>query len=674
MHSHRPILPLLPALLLPFLAHPAFADAVSVKVEKVTFQIATKPEGPRGAPAPDPDNGNYALRNSQETVTPDTVEVIKLNNGLVEAWVCPAYGARVLRAFDPKTKAEYFYWGGDRNEDYIGWGTGGVEPSYPFFEHGVRLRQPAGYRIVKHANGAVTVAMDMRFTQHQKPRDKERYGRFTEESLNVMVTLEPDSSVIAWRQRRENPTPLPRSDRQWNCATYTQPLPTKEEDFLNKKTQQTEKRKVGDQTVVESKYRVIYPARWVVNHGPTEVHTSPHWTSLTNWKVSHFAIDAPYGLIGLYTIDRKLNQLRINDPKSSPGAKLYTGFHGGEGLVVEIWGGQGYVFEDPNKLIPAYAPSEFTNHFYNAEGIGEVTAANTEAAVSVNGTAFELVTTRPGPVRVTSNGKEVASGEGGPRNPIRGTFDGKQLAVIRDGKTLLAQTFPLERPAPLKETPVPPEIQAKFESLRTFKPSKAEMEQVMQNEGVASALGATAEAAKITDASNPDYALSIARTCYRIGALAEAERLAKLCPGPQADFLLGLLALEKGETTDFGKAGVEADYLRAVQKIRAKQPAEALQRVEAHLKSNPTAWRPRLARAFWAKDLQGAKALADENPGSPEAQLVLELLGETGAAKEKATLLANNPEAPEQVEAFRKEIVEGIWTPAKRFAPGVARN
>jgi hypothetical protein len=646
--------------------------AMSVEHETMTFQVAVRPQGPRGATEPAPEEGVYSLRGAETTLVPTTVEVIKVNNGLIEAWVAPDFGARLLRAFDVKTGVDYFNWTGEWNMDYLGFGSGGVEPSFPFFEHGVFLRQPAGHRVVRNEDGSVTVAMDMRFTQHQYPRDARRYGRFTEESLNVMVTVQPGSTVVEYRMRRENPTPLPRAGRLWNNATYHFPAETTEEERTHRRTGEVTTRTVIDRDYVRERYKIIFPARWVVDHGPTQVHSSPHHSNPGNWGVSHFAIDAPYGLMGVYDSREKVNFLRTNDPENSPAAKLYADFWGWRPghVMVELWGGQGLVFEKPQPLFPAYAPVEAANHYTLAQGIGEVTAANNEIAVSVDGDRFELVAFRAGTLRVRSGGNEVAAGDAGPDTPLRGTFDGNELVVLRDGVEVFRQTFPLDRPVPAQNEEIPAHIMAKFEELKTYggQPEQMlEMEQIHNNEGAPVAQDAI-RAAREFAGENALRALSLARTCYRVGAFDEAAALAARFPGPEADFVLGLIALERGQETDFGQAGVEANYLRALQQRQMGNPEAALELVNAFLAANPTAYRPRLARAFWAEDVPSARALSTENPGSPEALMVLGLLGEDRDAGDLETLLAGNPEAREQVEAFRIEITEGRFMPLKRYA------
>jgi hypothetical protein len=660
-----PRIPLL--LVVACLAGSAIHAAVTVEVETMTLQVGTKPMGPRGAKTPQEDLGAYSLRGAEEVRVPDAIEVIKLNNGWVEAWVAPAYGMRLLRAFDPKTGVDYFSWTGEWNTDYLGFGTGGVEPSFPFFEHGARLRQPAGYRVVHNAAGSVTVAMDQRFTQHRLPRDRQRYGRFTEESLNVMVTVFPDSSVVEYRMRKENPTPLPRSSRLWNCATLNFDAPMTEETVTDKKSGEVTTRRVADRDAVRARYKILYPARWVTDHGPTQVHTSPHWSNPSNWDVSHFAIDAPYGLMGVFDAKRSVSFLRFNDPATSPAAKLYSAFWGigPKKLIVELWGGKGLVFESPDELFPPYAPVEAVNQFAIAQGLGEVTHANAEIAVSAGDGFMDLLAFRPGILSVTYPGGTM-EGPSDPRRALRVPVGEGELRVSRDGKAIYRQTFPLERPLPAKETPVPEGIQQTFEALRDMAskhPLRFEREQVMHNEGAATAFTVLSQ----PDPSDPAVAASFARTAYRLGDFAKAGHWAGLADSAEGDVVLALLAMEEGQPLVFGRAGPEMGYARALLALRDGKAEDALRHVDAFLAVNPRAFRPRLARALWARDQEAAKALAAENPGSPEAQLVLERLGVDGAATEKEKLLANNPGAREQVEDFLVEVTTGAFKPLQRY-------
>ncbi|MFW6066677.1 MAG: hypothetical protein ACOC9S_07630, partial [Planctomycetota bacterium] len=80
-------------------------------------------------------------------------------------------------------------------------------------------------------------------------------------------------------------------------------------------------------------------------------------------------------------------------------------------------------------------------------------------------------------------------------------------------------------------------------------------------------------------------------------------------------------------------------------------------------------YRPRLMRAWLNEDISATKKLAETNPASPEAQLVLELLGVEGAADARKELIENSPGAERMVEDFRRELTKGEWRHVRRYEP-----
>jgi hypothetical protein len=601
------------------------ADAVTVKIEPMTFPMSVaEKEVRRGS---NDDGTGFYPRGAMRTEN-RTVDVVKLNNGLVEAWVVPAWGARLIRAIDLKTKVDYFWWT-PAGKSHLGWDApGGVKPSYPFFEHGTHMEQPASYRVVANPDGSRTVAMDLRFTQYTQPRESARYGRFGDEPLNVMVTVEPGSALVKWRQRKENLSPMPRAERMWNDSLFPIERPMKADG------------KGEDRDAMMQRNRFIYPVRYAADHGPTTLHSSPHWSNLSNWDVSHFAVDAPYHFVGVFHVPTSISRLRLND-EQGPAAKLYSAFWCD---FAEHWGGVGYVFERPGRLLPAWQPVEFTHRYWTAQGIGEVSFANDDAAVHVDGTRFELLTSREQTVSV--NG--AAPAKVGPHTVLTGSFDGKALKVVdAAGKVLLAQTFPLDRPTPAKDEAIPAEVKKKYDEIVAS--GNAEGETVATNEGAPGALEGIA--------TNP-------RVAYRFGQFDHALALLGGDRSPEADYLRGLIAWEKGEKVDFGSAQWQADYHRALQAVQAGDRKAAVAKADSYLKAVPTAWYPRLARAVWAKDPAAATALATENPGSPEAQLALKLLGQPN---ELEALLKGNPEAAKDVAAFEAQVSKGQWAHPTRY-------
>ncbi|GEM_PF-997014 len=661
---------------------------VKVSIESMTFDLVEADYAGRRSSGP----GNYKVKGTEREIT-DTVDMIKINNGLIEAWVCPAYAGRLMRVTDLKTGVEYFHWE-EVFEDFLAWQTGGMKPSFPFFEHGTFIRQPAGHRIVRNEDGSVTIAMDQRYTHHNTKADLQRYGRYSDEALNIMVTVYPDSTAVEWRQRKENLNPTPRSERCWNVVLFPQKRYT-EAGFKSKKIKDPETGrksyvKVPAQVSVPEKMvedtQFVYPAPYVTDHGPTRVHTAPHWSHWdegenkakqnANWKVSHFSLFSPYGFGAVWYPKEHINRIRTHNPdrRKGPGLKLYSAYWPD---FVEFWGGQGIVFESPDPSRPGFVPVDFTHHFWITQGMGLVQYANRHVAVSVEGNAFELMASRTAKAVVKDGtGKTVAEGPVGPYTILKGEFE-ESLVVTLDGEEVLNRNLPIEMPTPSRdleyvlkqknENKLPQQVLEDFqfivEQRNSKRPGYWEEESFAHNEGM-TRLADVMKVSSNVQGGDPAYLNSMARAVYRLGYLDEAERLAKLAPGPEADFTLGLITWERGGKVDFGKAGPASGYHRALLEIQNGNKEAAVKEVGKLLAETPTAWLPRLAQAYWAGDVEAANALARENPGSPEAQAVLRLLRQPN---ELDPLVLNNPSAEEHVMMFEKSLTKGTWSHMPRF-------
>ncbi len=590
-----------------------------------------------------------------------TFPVVTLSNGRLEVKVVPTLGMRVWNALDlgPGVRA-----GGDfaRREDTPGcvslagspdprayekqvikgnlaWTAGYVEPSFPSHEHGMFTLQPAGYRLVRGEDGSATVAMNMRFAHHQDRRELARYGRYSQRTLSGWVTLRPGETRYCVTYRVDNPNPLRRSSRLWvnvlmEAARY-------------------------------DGRHVLYPAGYVTGHGANGFDAFKAPGGQERYVgVSHFAVLPDYGFCGVYSPERDVNCLVFGDPQSVPGMKLYT--PRGEGGFLELWRGTNPVFEHSGWFLDPYVPTQMTLTFWAARCIGRVDYANADVAIAVDESKgrFAMVSPRKAEAEVTDGaGRTLARGPVGPDTPLRGK-GAKRLVVQLDGEQVVDVAFPLvHRDVCL----------AYAEQVRPLGGEhRPELETIAGNHGVPSPQNALRPLRAIVEAgeaADVERTMSYARCAYRLGHLDLVSKALALLPADHADadYLRGLVAWERGEEVDFGRAGPDSYYHRAMLALQKGERRDAVAWLEKLIAARPDVYRPRLMQEFLTMDPGDARRLAAGAPASPEAQLVLELLHVRGAREAKEALLRGNPAAAEGVEAFRRELTEGRWEHVRRY-------
>lgn len=570
-----------------------------------------------------------------------TFPYVKMNNGLIEVRIAPTLAMRVVNAIDLRTGRSVAGWFDPTEEeekpytDKIGWSAGFSEVSFPYFEHGTSM-DPAGWRIIEHEDGSATVAMNMRFTQWQTSRHLARYGHYSQRICSSWVTLKPGENKYTITYRVDNPTATRRGDRMWvNHRMHAR---------------------------VFDADHIIYPVGYIIPHGGGWV--KPYWAEGNEEReyrnVSWFGLKQDYVHCGVYDPEHDANSMIIIDGERGPGMKLYT--RNADGGFLELWTGSGYVFEDAGDFLPPYVPIEFAVQHYVASGIGRVDWANGDVAIAHDGGGWKMVATREAEAEVTDGkGAVLAKGPVGPATVLAGKGD--DLVIKLDGKQVGAVQFPLIH---TDTKHLQPKTQAAGGKYRI------ELEVNNSSPGLPNSAHAMKKAAQMLKkgVTDKEEALSLAFAVYRWGHFDLADSLLKeVGETPEADYLRGLIAWERGEKVDFGTANVDANYHRALLAIQGGKTDEAVAFLKKLIEERPLVYRPRLVLAYLTKDKEMAKSLAAENPASPEAQLVLEKLGVEGAAKAKADLLRTNPEAPEQLANFEKELTKGEWTHVKRFKP-----
>ena len=335
---------------------PAPAPEVQVRVEKVAYPVHQ---------ASPPAQYSYLKTNpnlaGQETYTTDA---IVLENEFVRAVVLPEFGARLPRVFF-KPAGRDLFWVHDVLEDNLPWSMGGIRFSFPFCEHGRHMDESAGWRIVKAADGSVTVAMDMRFCQYAG--EVERYGRFSALRQATFVTLRPQSSAVEYAARIDNRLPLPHGFRLWSVAHFL--------------------RRAGAE--------VLLPAGAVTDQGASAMHPWPVWddtdhSRLGSWGTSCFGIDMQGDWAGVYYPDADANHLVLKPRFTAPGtrfcaAALPSGPDAAAGRgdpMIEIGSGSNPIFEHPGDYLPPFGAYVLPLRLAMAAGIGRVDWANEAVAVS----------------------------------------------------------------------------------------------------------------------------------------------------------------------------------------------------------------------------------------------------------------------------------------------------
>ncbi len=573
--------------------------------------------------------------------------LITLDNGRIRVKIAPTLGMRVVNAVDLETGRSLAntpdpkYYETEPFRDIIGWTAGYVETSFPYFEHGMYVRQSAGYRIVKGAGGEVTVAMNCRFTHFQHKREMGRYGHYSQRPLSVWVTLKPDEARYRLTTRLENPNPLRRAERIWtNHLMHV-------DEYS------------GEQ--------IIYPAGYIMPHNGGWAKPFYAEGGRRGWRgVSWFALYPEWGFCGVYAPKDDFNSLITKDPQACPGMKLYT--RNDEGGFLELWTGSTTLFEYPGDFRPPYVPVQYAQSYYGVSGAGRVVFANEHVAVGHDGKRYTLTAPQPARARVEVHptGKLLGEGPVGPgKNPVtfelpkEGTEVRVKLNAEQRARVRLPLTFTDEV---LKRHAKVNSLGGKF---------RVELEENTNHVGAPTVRHAVRQAKGLlaTDGKvDIQRVISTANACYRLGRFDLVDKLLVLAgDAPDADYLRGLVAWERGKKVDFGDAGLESYYHRALLAIRDGETEAAVEWLDKLIDKRPAVYRPRLLRACLTKNAKAANALAGENPASPEAQLVRELLDLRDAAGEKEKLLRHNPGAAEQVEAFREELTKGEWQHVRRY-------
>ena len=372
-----------------------------------------------------------------------------VENAYLRLEIFPEAGGPVGRAIDKLTGHDLFFWEG-RSKVWLPYWESGVKASFPYREHGVpTLGAPVSWRVIENEQGGITIAMWQEFSHNTERYHRAPFGRHSSMTLSQMVTLNPGSRTFSVRYHVNNPSPYRQGRQFWNDALF--PRYHTQEGVVQG----------GETPPAEDNARFIFPAAWVSDHWG---HKLRPWTekdrafsSFVDLNNSIFAWRPQYGFSGIYYPDVDVNRLRLTDPATAPGAKIYmqrkipladwdpTASRRHMNNFAEIWGGSDDIFELVEHWIEPGHYADFTYHFGLTNAIGEIIYSDERFAIGMKEeklfiTAWQLHD------NITANFKAVsANGDIGPQSHLMLPYDHeKGTLTIRNAEGIqLALPLPL---------------------------------------------------------------------------------------------------------------------------------------------------------------------------------------------------------------------------------------
>lgn len=674
--------------------------AVQVRTETVAYPVRQSPP-----PAKYPHlKINPALSGKETYAT----EAVVLENEHLRAVVLPEFGGRLAR-LTFKAAGRDLFWVHDVLEDALPWSMGGMRFSFPFYEHGRHLDEGAGCRVVRRADGSVTVAMDQRFRQYAG--EVGRYGRFSGLRQATLVTLRPGSAVLEVAARIDNPLPLRHGLRLWSVAH----LP----------------RQAGA--------HVLLPAGGVTDHGAPALRRWPVWDDVDHgvlgaWGTSSFAVDLQGDWCGTYYPDADANHLVLKPRFTAPGTKFYAAPPAGDpdapagrgDEMIEMWNGSNPLFEHPGDYLPPFGAYVLPLRLAMVTGIGRVAWAGQDLAIGyrVQGEGAQVAVVgfeaRPQCTVMARSRAGTAKVQGAlvPGRPLLLDLPKRAepvLVTVVDGEDNELAEVGL----PWKPQPTPDEaLKALQAQVRPWTWLAMELSD-WPHEHAPNIAEAAKALAQGLSAEKVEQALHAARVVMRTEAPGSerwnavrgvlASMVSRGAKTRFAPLYLGMmLALEaKGQVTDeagrhLRQAGglPGAQYLLGLEAIAKGDPMGASARLrdsaaaappvamglaEPPLEGNDRLHPAALAGGEWPTLLRAAvllgmdrapaaaqalEALLLHDPARPEALLLLAeactKMNEPGKAAEAReageALLRRNDQARRDYEALRREAATGLWS------------
>lgn len=542
----------------------------SIRIESLvipTYPEPTKEEMPlfsehrvhqRSTGRPYPNKA--VLEVNRDTREDRTYTVVHLENEYLDILVLPEIGGRIFAAQDKTTGYDFFYRQHVIKPGLIGalgsWISGGVEFNWPY-HHRPSGFLPCDYEIEECEDGSVICWL----SEHD-PIDRMK-GM-------VGVVLRPDCTFVETRMKLCNRTPVTKSFLWWENAAV--PVNESYQIFFPK-----------DVTYVNFHYldsRISYPIAGDATFNGIDMQNARDisWHKNTRDATSYFACASKYDFFGGYDHGLDCGVVHIGNHHISPGKKMFTWAYNQlaktwentltdtDGQYAELMAGS-YTDNQPNfAWLEPYETKEFSQYWYPVSKIGVPDYANLDCAISLQKEALWIQATKSygeAKAEVTVGNETILSETIvlDAATPVKLCWKRPagliSIHITAKGNTIASYTE--ETPEQLKKPPVkdPMPLAAEVRSADELYLAGVHVEQYRDPAVMPDAYWL--EALK-RDPYHADSLLGMAKYCYQMGRLAEAEDYAWKCLASLTRFnmhtqcgdpyfLMGLI-LEEQEKTE----------------------------------------------------------------------------------------------------------------------------
>ena len=320
-----------------------------------------------------------AFESAQPTPTPTEYMGVVLENAYLQLTFVPELGGRLYSAVAKATGQEIFYHNKVVKPSRYGilepyeanwWlATGGMEWAYPVQEHGYRWGVPWTYQVDQTAEGATITLSDTA---------PDRVG------VEVQVTLPADSAAFTVRPNLTNMGPDEIPVQFWlNAVLALAP------DTMSPRTQFVVP---TGKMVVHSRGELGWSVPGAGHEsnwpqvGETDLSDYSQWTDYLGF----FIPNMPTPFMGAYNPDTQLGVVRLIEPATVPGNKLFAfgpafpdhSYTDDGSQYFEIWGGVNTGFWPEDDIsVPPGGTLQWQENWWPLAGLAGLTWANQHAAI-----------------------------------------------------------------------------------------------------------------------------------------------------------------------------------------------------------------------------------------------------------------------------------------------------